>query len=319
MKVAAIDCGTNSIRLLVAKTSEPDEHATRRLRDVARTMRIVRLGQDVDATGRFADEALARTFTACEEFAGIIDSAGVDRLRFVATSATRDAANRDDFLAGVRDRLHVEPEVISGDEEAALSFRGAVLGLADVARARPPYLMVDIGGGSTEFVLGGDGDTDPHDVVVAARSVDIGCVRMTERHLRHDPPTGPEIGAAEHDIDAAIGTAGESVDLAAAGCVVGVAGTVTTLVAAALELSCYDPHRIHHTVLTRGQVHESARTLLGLPRTARADLPYMHPGRVDVIGGGALVLDRVMRAVRQAELVASETDILDGIALGLCG
>jgi exopolyphosphatase/guanosine-5'-triphosphate,3'-diphosphate pyrophosphatase len=299
-RVAGIDCGTNSIRLLVADVDGGT------LTDVDRRMEVVRLGQDVDRTGRLAPEALERTLAACRRYAEAIELHGAERLRFVATSATRDAANRDEFVEGVRAILGVEPEVVSGGEEAALSFAGATHELRG-DDFRPPYLVVDIGGGSTEFVVG---DTEP----TAARSVDVGCVRMTERHLRSDPPTSDEIAAATADIDAAIALAAQTVPLHEAATLVGVAGSVTTVVAMALELPAYDPAAIHGARIPAEKVHEVTRWLLAATREQRAAVPVMHPGRVDVIGAGALVLDRVVRHLGADAVVASEHDILDGIA-----
>src|SRR3954447_18344306 len=241
-RVAAVDCGTNSVRLLIADISGME------LTELERRMEIVRLGQGVDKTGRLAPEALERTFTAMRGYAKLIEGHGVERVRVVATSATRDAANRDEFVRGVVEIFGVEPEVISGDEEARLSFMGAT---RDLAALRPmrPYLVVDIGGGSTEFVLG---TSD----VEAARSVDIGCVRMTERHLRGDPPTPEQIAAAVADIDAALATVRASVPVDQARTLVGLAGSVTTVTGIALGLPEYDPARIHLARVTSTQVHE---------------------------------------------------------------
>jgi len=303
-RVAAIDCGTNSIRLLIADVTDAG------LSDVTRRMEIVRLGQGVDRTGRFADDALARTFAALDGYAEAIKDADVERVRMVATSATRDAANRDVFVGGVRDRLGVEPDVVSGDEEAQLSFAGATADLAG-AQWPAPFLVCDIGGGSTEFVVGGP------DGVHAARSVDIGCVRMTERHLHDDPPTPAQVGAAIADIDAGIAAADRAVGIGGARTLVGLAGSVTTVAALALELPAYDPERIHHSRLSAGAVHAVTTSLLAASREQRAALPVMHPGRVDVIGAGALVLDRIMTLGGFESVVVSEHDILDGIALSV--
>jgi len=304
-RVAAVDCGTNSIRLLVADL-DPETGAET---EVERLMEIVRLGQGVDATGRLADEALARTFAACDRYAEIIRGHGAGHIRFVATSATRDASNRDEFVAGVRDRFGVEPEVITGHEEAALSFRGATSALVtDTAEHATPYLVVDIGGGSTEFVLG-DGTVD------AARSVDVGCVRMTERHLTEDPPTPAQIEAARRDIDAAIDLAAESVDLSRASTLVGVAGSVTTVAAIALGLQEYDRDRVHLSRIPAAVVRQTAADLLAMSHEQRAALTVIHPGRVDVIAAGALILERIVDRLGVSEVVVSEHDILDGIAL----
>lgn len=304
-RVAAIDCGTNSIRLLISA-----HRSDGTLTDVARIMRINRLGQDVDATGRLAPEALERTFAAAREYAALIAGVGgVDALRIVATSATRDAANRAEFQAGMHAILGVEPEVVPGEVEAALSFAGATAGLA-AAGYEGPYLMFDIGGGSTEFVLG---DKFP----VAARSVDVGCVRLRERRLHGDPATPEEIAAAIADIDAAIAQAAAVVPLGVAKSFVGVAGTVTTLVAMALGLAEYDSDKIHRARIPTAQLREIGASLLGATRAERARIGVVHEGRVDVIGAGALVLDRVLRALGDPDLIASEHDILDGIAASL--
>jgi exopolyphosphatase/guanosine-5'-triphosphate,3'-diphosphate pyrophosphatase len=300
--VAAIDCGTNSIRLLIADVVDGV------VSDVAREMEIVRLGEGVDRTGAFSDAALERTFAALDVFANKIEAAGAAAVRMVATSATRDAANRDLFVAGVRARLGRDPDVVSGDDEAALSFAGATAGLHAVAA---PYLVCDIGGGSTEFVLGDDGGAR------VARSVDIGCVRMTERHLHEDPPTEAQVAAAVADIDAAIARAGEVVPLHDAATLIGLAGSVTTVAAIALGLPSYDPDRIHHARIDVAAVNDVTERLLRMPRAQRAALPVMHPGRVDVIGAGALVLARVMAAGQFSEVLVSEHDILDGIALSI--
>ncbi|MCF2528230.1 Ppx/GppA phosphatase family protein [Yinghuangia soli] len=304
-RVAAIDCGTNSIRLLIADL-DPE---TGTLTDLDRRMQIVRLGQGVDKTGRLAPEALERTFAACREYHEAIQALGVgpDRLRFVATSASRDAENRDEFRSGVRELLGVEPEVISGDEEANLSFTGATRELSGTAGLAQPYLVLDIGGGSTEFVLGAD-----H--VEAARSVDIGCVRMTERHFTSDPPTVEQIAAARADIEAAIALAAETVPLDRAKTLVGLAGSVTTVAGMALGLPEYDSARIHHSRIGIEQVREAATHLLTVDHDKRAAIPVLHPGRVDVIGAGALVLLTIMERTGAAEVVVSEHDILDGIA-----
>ncbi|GAA4043425.1 Ppx/GppA phosphatase family protein [Arthrobacter methylotrophus] len=312
-RVAAIDCGTNSIRLLIADSNGVDAGSP--LHDVVREMRVVRLGQGVDATGELAPEALERTFAATSDYAELIRHHGAGRVRFVATSASRDARNRDVFVDGIRDLLGVEPEVISGDEEAALSFAGASSVLP--SRGKDPVLVVDLGGGSTEFVLG---DSDG---VIAAKSVDIGCVRLTERHLRNDPPTPEQIAAAEADVDAAIDLASRTVPLGQATAVVGVAGSITTITAHALGLNEYDPALIHGASLDLATISDAATCLLEMSREERARLPYMHPGRVDVIGAGALVWRRILQRVAElgdgsiSEAVSSEHDILDGIALSI--
>jgi len=307
VRAAAIDCGTNSIRLLV--TDLDPAHGTET--ELDRRMEIVRLGQGVDATGQFAPEALKRTFAACDQYAAVIKKLGAERVRFVATSATRDAANRDEFFAGVRARFGIDPEVITGDEEAALSFRGATQAVAADGAGHPtPYLVVDIGGGSTEFVLGGGS-------VEAARSVDIGCVRLTERHLADDPPTAEQTAAATRDIDAAIDLAAQTVPLNRARTLVGVAGSVTTVAAIALELAEYDRDRVHLSRLSAATAREAAERLLRSTHAERAANPVIHPGRVDVIGAGALILARITERLGLPEVVVSEHDILDGIALSL--
>ncbi|MFD9863626.1 Ppx/GppA phosphatase family protein [Streptomyces alboflavus] len=308
-RVAAIDCGTNSIRLLVAD-ADPE---TGQLVDLDRRMEIVRLGQGVDRTGRLAPEALERTFAACREYAEVIKEHGAERLRFVATSASRDAENRDDFVRGVLDILGVEPEVISGDQEAEFSFTGATKELTGHPDMAGPYLVVDIGGGSTEFVVG-----DDH--VRAARSVDVGCVRMTERHLVRDgvvaadPPTEAQLAAIRADVEAALDLAEETVPLREAHTLVGLAGSVTTVAGIALGLDAYDSAAIHHSRFPYARVAEIADMLVRSTHAERAAIPVMHPGRVDVIAAGVLVLLAIMERAGAAELVVSEHDILDGIA-----
>ncbi len=301
-RVAAVDCGTNSIRLLIADV-DPDR-AT--LTDVDRRMEIVRLGQGVDTTGRLAPDALDRTLTALSGYAALVRDQGAEAVRMVATSATRDAANADEFVRRVTEVLGTGPEVLSGDGEARLSFLGATAELGP--QVPSPYLVVDIGGGSTEFVLGADGE------VTSALSVDIGCVRMTERHLRADPPSGAQIAAATADIDAAITSAAAVVDTTQARTLVGLAGSVTTVAGIALDLPGYDPARLHHARISAAEVHEVTTRLLAQTRAERARIPVMHPGRIDVIGAGALILDRLMIQLGLAEVLVSEHDILDGIA-----
>lgn len=301
-RYAAIDCGTNALRLLIARCDDGV------ITDVVREMRTVRLGEGVDAHGQFTPAALARTFAACEEYAALLRANPVRSLRFVATSAARDVPNRDEFFAGVRARLGVTPEVISGAEEAELSFTGAVSGLSQV---HFPALVVDIGGGSTEFVLGDESG------VLASISVPIGCVRMTERSLRSDPPTRDEISRARHDIRDALSDVRAHVPLDHAAQFIGVAGSVTTVVAMALDLPEYDAHAIHGTTISAAQVAEITTDLVGMTHAQRARLPFMHPGRVDVIGGGALVLQESMAAAGASEVTASEADLLDGIVARL--
>jgi exopolyphosphatase / guanosine-5'-triphosphate,3'-diphosphate pyrophosphatase len=302
-RVAAIDCGTNSIRLLVADVDGD------RLTDVVRRMEIVRLGEGVDRSGRLSDAGLQRTFAALDDYATVIRRHDVERIRMVATSATRDAANRSVFVDGVVTRLGVAPEVVTGDEEAALSFDGATRELRGGTGGFPaPYLVCDIGGGSTEFVLGDE------DGMRSARSVDVGCVRLTERHLHDDPPTAEQVESARRDVRRALADVRQAVDVQAARTLVGLAGSVTTVVALALGLDRYRPERIHHARVDAAAVHRVATSLLSMARAERAALPVMHPGRVDVIGAGALVLDAVVDDLGVGELVASEHDILDGIA-----
>lgn len=304
MSVAGIDCGTNSVRLLIA---DVDDEGV--LHEQARIMRIVRLGEGIDRTGEFSRAALDRLFAALDDYAVLLGEAGVTRVRFVATSASRDARNRSEFVAGVQSRIGVEPEVIPGTEEAALSFAGAVRGLPQ-GLVTSPSLVVDIGGGSTEFVLG----TDSPEFAV---SVDVGCVRMTERHLASDPPTPDEIDATRRDIRAAVDRAAAAVPFAQARSLVGLAGSVTTVAAMALDLPEYDPDVLHGSVISAQQVSEVATRFTAMTRAERAALPYMHPGRVDVIAGGAMVLDEAVRAVGAPEVVVSETDILDGIVYSI--
>jgi exopolyphosphatase / guanosine-5'-triphosphate,3'-diphosphate pyrophosphatase len=309
-RVAAIDCGTNSIRLLVADLSAGE------LIDVHREMRIVRLGQDVDATGRLAPEALGRTRAALADYAAIIRHADAERVRMVATSATRDAANREDFFGMVRHTLGTDAQVITGEEEARLSFTGTV---GDLEPDDGPFVVVDVGGGSTELVLG-DWDGTSADMT-AARSVNIGCVRITERYLRSDPATPDEVSAAERFATQTLQEAFAEVPVEKASTWVGVAGTITTLSAVAQQLPAYDPACTHLSRLSLEKVRGSAADLLTSTHQQRAANPAIHPGRVDVIAGGALIV-RVLAEELHAqagitELVVSEHDILDGIALGL--
>jgi exopolyphosphatase/guanosine-5'-triphosphate,3'-diphosphate pyrophosphatase len=310
-RVAAIDCGTNSIRLLVA-----DLLADGSLVDVLRRMEVVRLGYGVDRTGAIAPEAMARTLAMCAEYAGQCRELGARRVRFVATSASRDARNAAEFVAGVEAAFGdygVQPEVVSGTVEAELSFAGAT---GDVTSAGfpAPILAVDLGGGSTELVRG-------RGRVEQGWSMDVGCVRMTERHLRSDPPTSAEIAAARQDIAAALDEAEQVVDLSGLGTVVGLAGSITTVTAQALGLPAYDSVAIHLAEVGAQGQQRAAEELLAMSRAQRAALPYMHPGRVDVIGAGALVwhevLNRVLEKSPQVRVVTSEHDILDGIALSL--
>ncbi len=298
MRVAAVDCGTNSVRLLVADLVGGEQ------RDLHREMRVVRLGQGVDRTGELAPEALARTRAALQDYAAVCAGLGVERTRMVATSATRDARNRADFAAMVQDTLGVTPEVVSGEQEAELSFLGAT---RDLDPADGPFLVMDIGGGSTELVLGTR-------AVEAAISVDVGCVRLTERHLVDDPPTAAQIAAAEADVDAALALVRAVVPVEQARTAIGLAGSVTTVAAVALDLASYDATAIHLSRISAAQVRATTARLLAMRRVERGALPVMHPGRVDVIGGGALVLRTIMDRLGLSEVLVSEADILDGIA-----
>ncbi len=301
--VAAIDCGTNTIKLLIAAVTEDG------LVERCREARMVRLGEAVDRTGSLSQAGLARTYAAVEEYADLIASHEVTRIRFCATSATRDAANAGVFSQGVQDRLGVRPEVLDGTEEAALSFAGAVGHL----RTEPSgeVLVIDIGGGSTELILGRGAE------VRASDSMDVGSVRLHERHLGADPPTAAQIAACVADIDAALDAC--PVSAAGAGTVVGVAGTVTTVAAAVLDLPAYDRDRIDQQVIALAEVHRVAEDLLAQTVAERRARPYLHPGRADVIGAGSLILSRVLRRVGTSTMVVSEADILDGIALSLAG
>lgn len=304
-RVAAVDCGTNSIRLLVADV--PDDGGP--LRDLTRRMEIVRLGEGVDRTGRLAPAAIDRTRAALADYAAEIRQLSAARVRMVATSASRDAANAGEFTALVHHLLGVDPEVVTGDEEARLSFTGAVRGLPP--QVAPPYLVVDVGGGSTELVTG-DSQVD------AAISVDIGCVRLTERHLHDDPPTPAQIAAAEADVASAVDSALAVVGREPA-TLIGLAGSVTTVAGIALGLPRYLPDQIHHARIPYADVARVSHDLLAMTRAQRAELPVMHPGRADVIGAGALILRGVMERAGAASVIASEHDILDGIAWSVAG
>ena len=300
-RVAAIDCGTNSIRLLIADITGGN------FKEVLRTMEIVRLGQGVDQNKSFHPDAITRTLSAVEKFAQLIASKGVEKIRFCATSATRDASNRELFTNGVKKILGVEVEVIPGEQEAALSFIGAT---KELSQSDGPFLVVDIGGGSTEFVFGSE-------KVEFAKSVNIGCVRMSERHLNSQPPTMAQIAEAIIDIDLAITQAAKVVPISQAKSLVAVAGTATTVAAAALKLEEYDRYLIHLSRISAPAVHQVAAMFQSLNKDQITALGYMHPGRVDVITAGALVLSRIMAATGASEFIASESDILDGIAWSL--
>ena len=300
-RVAAIDCGTNSIRLLIADISGG------KFKEVLRDMEIVRLGQGVDENKSFHPDAINRTLAAVEKFKNQLAGKGVEKIRFCATSATRDAANRDLFIDGVRQILGVEVEVIPGEEEARLSFNGAT---KELLQSDAPFLVVDIGGGSTEFVYG-------NKEVEFAKSVDIGCVRMSERHLKSQPVEMSQVAQAIIDIDKAIAQAAAVVPISTAKTLVAVAGTATTIAAAALELETYDRYAIHLSRIPAEKVHKVSAAFQAITKSDISKLGFMHPGRVDVITAGSLVLSRVMAATGATEFVASESDILDGMAWSL--
>ena len=302
-RVAAFDCGTNSLRVLVADL----DAETLQEREVLREMRIVRLGEGVDRTGRISDPAMQRVLSAVDDFVAMVRDADVAAVRFCATSAARDAANAADFMAAVRSRVGVEPEVLDGLDEARASYAGATRSLTGAAS---PRLVVDIGGGSTELILG---DRDGR--VLAEQSLDIGSVRLTERHLHDDPPTPAQVAALVEDVDAMLDGCRDPVIEART--VVGVAGTVTTVAAGVLGLTKYDRDAIHHAVLGVDDVVATGRELVAMPVAARRELGYLHPGRADVIAGGALILERVLRRTTPTTLLVSEHDILDGIAWSL--
>ena len=300
-RVAAIDCGTNSIRILIADISGG------KFKEVLRDMEIVRLGQGVDENKSFNLDAINRTLAAVEKFKNQLTGKGVEKIRFCATSATRDAANRDLFIDGVRQILGVEVEVIPGEEEARLSFNGAT---KELLQTDAPFLVVDIGGGSTEFVYG-------NKEVEFAKSVDIGCVRMSERHLKSQPVEMSQVAQAIIDIDKAIAQAAAVVPISTAKTLVAVAGTATTIAAAALELETYDRYAIHLSRIPAEKVHKVSAAFQAMTKSEISKLGFMHPGRVDVITAGSLVLSRVMAATGATEFVASESDILDGMAWSL--
>jgi exopolyphosphatase/guanosine-5'-triphosphate,3'-diphosphate pyrophosphatase len=304
--VAVIDCGTNTIRLLIT-------HSDGRggLSEIDRRTRIVRLGQGVDATGEFHPEALARTFAVAEEYAAVITEhrIPVDRIRFVATSATRDVRNRDEFLAGIRQRLGVTPEVITGDQEAVLSFAGALSGADD---PRSPTLVTDIGGGSTELIIG-DASGHPDHAV----SLDIGSVRLTERFLTSDPPSTDDLGRATAYVDRLLDD--EPIDWPAVRTWIGVAGTLTTLAAVDLELTEYDRSKVHGHRIGLDDLASITRRLAGLSADQIRALGTVHPQRADVITAGALIATRIADRLTVSELIVSESDILDGAALELIG
>jgi exopolyphosphatase/guanosine-5'-triphosphate,3'-diphosphate pyrophosphatase len=302
VRLAAFDVGTNSTRLLVADVADGAIVA-----EHAREMVITRLGRGVDRSGRFDPAALARTLEVLGTYAAICRRLGVEGRRLVATSATRDASDRQAFLDGVRELVGVEAEVLTGQAEAAAAYRGATAGL-DGDRST---LVVDIGGGSTELICGRGSQA------TAMVSLDVGCVRLFERHLRSDPPTDAEIAALRADVAAHLDRVHEVLDPAAAERVVGVAGTVTTLTAIALGLEAYDPRRIHLATLEASEIAAAAGKLAAMTVAERAALPVMAPGREDVIAAGALLLDELVRRFAVPRVIASETDILDGVLLGL--
>jgi exopolyphosphatase/guanosine-5'-triphosphate,3'-diphosphate pyrophosphatase len=313
-RVAAVDCGTNSLRLLVVDVDPGSGTSV----DVDRRTEIVRLGEGVDATGRLSDEALERTFAVARFYAAIAGEAGARAMGVVATSASRDAGDASRFTAGMQEIFGVAPQVITGDEEAALAFAGAVRALPERPE-RGPVLVVDVGGGSTEVVLGDD--LRAGGAVLAARSVDVGSVRLTERHLRSDPPTAAEIERARAEVDEALDVVAEAVPLDKATLLVGVAGTVTTVTAHALALPAYDSDAVDGAELPVPTVRAACADLLARTLAQRAELPYLDTGRVDVIGAGALVwgqvVERVHRAAGLRTVLASEHDVLDGIAWSL--
>ena len=301
-RVAAVDCGTNSLRLLVA-----DLPPSGPLLPVVRELRVVRLGEGVDRTGALSPEALGRAAAVLEEYGGLVRRHGAEAVRVVATSATRDARNRGAFTALVQEHLGVAPEVLAGAEEAALTLTGAV---RDLDPADGPFLVVDIGGGSTEVALGTT-------AVEAALSVDVGCVRLTERHLADDPPTPAQVAAAQADVDAALARVREAVPVERARLAVGLAGTVTTVAAHVLRLPHLPDGRLADVRLPAADVVAACEELLAMPREERAALPHLHPGRVDVVGAGALVLRRVLEVLEQDVLLVREADLLDGAAWSL--
>ena len=316
--VAGIDCGTNSIRLKVSRVSEDGVEDI-----VPRILRVIRLGQDVDKTHRFADEALERAYAAAREFAEVLKEHPVDGIRFVATSATRDAENREEFEDTIEQILGVRPEVIPGTEEADLSFLGATSVVRRDVEA--PYLVVDLGGGSTELVLGGDGVSHPNTQVQAAFSMNIGSVRMTERHLKNDPPTEAQIQEAIADIDEHIDEAFKTVPAGKTRTIIGVSGTVTTMTALAMGLTEYDHSAVDGASCSLEDAYAVDNKFLKMPREERLTYKTIHPGRVDVVGGGALVWNRVLAKVSEAayadhgqridSFMASEHGLLDGIVL----
>ncbi|KFI68721.1 Ppx/GppA phosphatase family protein [Bifidobacterium magnum] len=323
--VGGIDCGTNSIRLKVAKVFADGHYED----VVPRVLRVVRLGEGVDRTHRFAEDALERTYAAVREFAEILREHPVEALRFVATSATRDAENREEFEDTVESILGVRPEVISGTEEAELSFLAASDAIVHMPQlhAEPPFLVVDLGGGSTELVLGGDGVTQPATQVVAAYSMNVGCVRMTERHLHHDPATAEELQELREDVDDHIRKAEETVPLGKTRTIIGVSGTVTTMTALAMGLDHYDHTAVNGVRMDYKTMLATDAKFASMPRAERATYKTIHPGRVDVINGGAATWSCVLERVAERAFedhgqhmdsyVTSEHGLLDGVVLDL--
>jgi exopolyphosphatase/guanosine-5'-triphosphate,3'-diphosphate pyrophosphatase len=304
MRVAAIDCGTNSTRLLIAESSNERRGFT----IVDRRMHITRLGQGVNATKLLAPEAIERTAAVLRDYRAAMEELGVDRVRITATSAARDAANREDFFSVAKEIVGVEPELLSGDEEARLSFRGAT---ADLDPADGPFLIVDIGGGSTEFVVG---TTEPE----AALSIDMGCVRITEQELHHDPPSAEELSIALSLIDAYLDDVDREVTgVSEARTFVGLAGPITTVAAVEIGLAEYDRDRIHHFHLTHKAAEDVFRTLATESHDDRLANPGLEPERADVIVGGCCILVAIFRHWGFDECLVSEADILDGLALSL--
>lgn len=309
-RVAAIDQGTNSCRLLVL---EPAATARDAPAELARDMVITRLGQGVDGTGRLDPEALARTLDVIAGYCRRARALGAERIRVAATSAVRDASNRDEFVAGVRIRAGTEPEIISGQREAGLSFLGGTHGL-DTASIPGPYLVQDIGGGSTEFVLGSrPGHAEQ------AISTQMGSVRLTERLVRADPPSAEDLAALRTEVDRVLDDVERAIPIRDAHTLVAVAGTATTLQAMVLGLDRYDPDRIHRSWLARADVERTLTDLAGMNHAERAAISVMAPGRGDVIVAGAVILARVMERFGLDRALVSETDILDGLAFESLG
>lgn len=297
--LAAIDCGTNSIRLLVTDADG---------RPLDRLMRITRLGEGTHATGRLSSEAMSRTLRVLEEYRSVMDKLGVERARAAATSAVRDASNREEFLDAAEEACGVRPELLSGLEEGALAFAGAT---AELDPNGAPYLVVDIGGGSTELVIGpAPGEDERHPVVI---SLDVGCVRLTERFLLHDPPLEEERAAGVAEVERLVDEAAERLPLRAARALIGLAGTVSALAAIQQGLEEYDRSRLHHFVLTREASQAMLAQLSAEDRAARARRPGLEPARADVIVGGAIVLTTVMDRLGYQQCLVSESDLLDGL------